>query len=537
MRHCERRSRRVDEASVGVYLSGANTRRIRGALAPLLQSGASIVVLTSGLDASRATAVAERVLLRALNENGRIAAFPSPLLPVVPPVAPVPDGLLAAIAGEYAQGGVIVQLRAQPDGSLLVSLLSDAGWTPSGSPLKYRSDGWFASDQDPLKAFKIVDADLLAVSNGAEISRTARPDGKHVVRFEETIPMSTYVVAFVVGPLEASAPVDVDGIPLRIIHVPGKGHLTELGLRAGAHGLRWFQQYYGIDYPTGKCDMLALPDFAAGAMENLGCITFRENLLLADARRSGKTSDKAVLAHVLSALNYSPSNLAGFPSCAFDRPIEAKMTGFGRSAVPGLIEATPIGSACPVGGIGAGGFERLMDGTFSTWFLKLGWMVEDTVWADQFHVFIKSGGRTIAKTLSTTAPPAGSPACRWARNSPSETSAQGAAAAGVAVFHLAGWLDMQSEKLFVETVQKAKDDGAQYVLLDMRDMDTITSSGIRAIQQAYKILTPKADTYKVAYLKLCNAPPQVYQVLGITGLLVNVPMYESQDDALESFGK
>src|SRR5512143_2156221 len=96
----------------------------------------------------------------------------------------------------------------------------------------------------------------------------------------------------------------------------------------------------------------------------------------------------------------------------------------------------------------------------------------------------------------------------------------------IAVFHLAGWLDMQSEKLFVETVQKAKDDGAQYVLLDMRDMDTITSSGIRAIQQAYKILTPKADTYKVAYLKLCNAPPQVYQVLGITGLLVNVPMYE-----------
>jgi CubicO group peptidase (beta-lactamase class C family) len=152
-------------AAVGFdgWAKGGDSVDYHAALVVSPQAQLGIVVLTSGLDSSRATAVAERVLLRALNENGRIAAFPSPLLPVVPPVAPVPDGLLAAIAGEYAQGGVIVQLRAQPDGSLLVSLLSDAGWTPSGSPLKYRSDGWFASDQDPLKAFKVVDADLLGV--------------------------------------------------------------------------------------------------------------------------------------------------------------------------------------------------------------------------------------------------------------------------------------------------------------------------------------------------------------------------------------
>ena len=81
-------------------------------------------------------------MLRALYENRRIAAFPSPLLPIVPPVAPVPDGLLAAIAGEYAQGNLIVRLQAQPDGSLQASLRSDAGWTPSGSPLNTtRTDG------------------------------------------------------------------------------------------------------------------------------------------------------------------------------------------------------------------------------------------------------------------------------------------------------------------------------------------------------------------------------------------------------------
>src|SRR5216117_2079611 len=155
-------------AAVGFdgWAKGGDSNDYHAALVVSPQAQLGIVVLTdSGPGSARAIAVAERVLLRALDENGRIAAFPSPLLPVVPRVAPVPDGLLAAIAGEYAQGSLIVQLQARPDGSLLVSLRSDAGWTPTppGSPLKYRSEGWFASDQDPLKAFKVVDADLLGV--------------------------------------------------------------------------------------------------------------------------------------------------------------------------------------------------------------------------------------------------------------------------------------------------------------------------------------------------------------------------------------
>ncbi|MBK5331475.1 MAG: ERAP1-like C-terminal domain-containing protein, partial [Ilumatobacteraceae bacterium] len=109
-----------------------------------------------------------------------------------------------------------------------------------------------------------------------------RDDGKHVVVFKPTMSMSTYLVAFVVGPLEATEPIDVDGTPLRAVHVPGKGHLTAFALEIGAFSLRWYQNYYGIPYPSDKVDMLALPDFAAGAMENLGCITYRESLLLAD---------------------------------------------------------------------------------------------------------------------------------------------------------------------------------------------------------------------------------------------------------------
>ncbi len=141
----------------------------------------------------------------------------------------------------------------------------------------------------------IVEPHLMAISNGPEIERTTFEDGtgndtgKVAVRFGETMPMSTYLVAFVVGLLEATEPVLVpragavdDFIPLRIIHVPGKGHLTAFGLDIGAHSLSWYQNYYGSPYPTDKCDMLALPDFAAGAMENLGAITYRESLLLAN---------------------------------------------------------------------------------------------------------------------------------------------------------------------------------------------------------------------------------------------------------------
>ena len=107
----------------------------------------------------------------------------------------------------------------------------------------------------------------------------------------------------------------------------------------------------------------------------------------------------------------------------------------------------------------------------------------------------------------------------------------------VTVFRLRGWLDAQSEEKLLEDARIAYDGGARYLLLDMRDLDTLTSAGMRAIQKVYQIFTPKEDQFKIAHLKLCNAPPQIYNVLGITGFLHNIPMYASLDDALESFGK
>jgi anti-anti-sigma factor len=107
----------------------------------------------------------------------------------------------------------------------------------------------------------------------------------------------------------------------------------------------------------------------------------------------------------------------------------------------------------------------------------------------------------------------------------------------VSVFHLRGWLDAQSEGQLLEAARTAYDGGARYLLIDMRDLDTLTSAGMRALQKCYQIFTPKEDHFKVAHLKLCNAPPQIYNVLGITGFLQNIPMYESMDAALQSFGK
>ncbi len=127
-----------------------------------------------------------------------------------------------------------------------------------------------------------VDDSLVAVANSPELGRTALGDGTIRFDFAPTMVMSTYLVAFVVGPLEMTDPVDVDGIPLRIVHIPGKDHLTGFALEAGAFALRYFTDYFGLPYPDQKLDLVAIPDFAFGAMENLGCVTFREVLLLID---------------------------------------------------------------------------------------------------------------------------------------------------------------------------------------------------------------------------------------------------------------
>ena len=127
-----------------------------------------------------------------------------------------------------------------------------------------------------------------AFSNGPAVNVTVLDGGARRFEFAPTIKMSTYLVAYVVGPLVATEPVDVDGIAVRVVHVPGREQLTGFALEIAAHSLRFYADFFGLPYPGQKLDLLAIPDFAFGAMENLGCVTFRETALLVDRDNSSQ---------------------------------------------------------------------------------------------------------------------------------------------------------------------------------------------------------------------------------------------------------
>jgi len=105
----------------------------------------------------------------------------------------------------------------------------------------------------------------------------------------------------------------------------------------------------------------------------------------------------------------------------------------------------------------------------------------------------------------------------------------------ITVFHLRGWLDAQSENDFLQWADEAYENGARYLLLDMSELDTLTSAGMRAIQKVYKKFTPEGAVKEKAHLKLASAPPQVYHSLKMAGFLLSIPMYESVLSAIDSF--
>jgi puromycin-sensitive aminopeptidase len=146
-----------------------------------------------------------------------------------------------------------------------------------------------------------IDPALQAVSN-TRIVEERSEGGKKVLRFADTISMSTYLVAFVVGNLEATAAEKVGATPLRVWCVPGKKHLAAFGQAVAAFALHFYEDYYGRPYPGDKLDLLAIPDFAAGAMENLGAITFRETALLVD-ETSATHAEKERVADVVAHEN------------------------------------------------------------------------------------------------------------------------------------------------------------------------------------------------------------------------------------------
>ena len=162
-------------------------------------------------------------------------------------------------------------------------------------------------DEPALKAeftlTAIVDKADHAISNGAIVSDTPGPGaGLHTIRFERTPKMSTYLVALAVGDFVCREG-GVDGTPIRVCATPDKQRLTAFALDAAEKNLHFYNGYYAIRYPFKKLDIVAVPDFAAGAMENTAAIFYRETLLLSDPANSTERSKKfiaQVLAHEMA---------------------------------------------------------------------------------------------------------------------------------------------------------------------------------------------------------------------------------------------
>ncbi len=140
----------------------------------------------------------------------------------------------------------------------------------------------------------VADNGDTAISNAKILSDTPGPgEGKHTIKFGTSPKMSSYLVALAVGDfqcLEGGA----DGIPIRVCAVPEKKEMGHFALESAEQILKFYDRYYGIKYPFGKLDLVGLPDFAAGAMENTAAIFYRETALLIDDKTASVEAHKGV---------------------------------------------------------------------------------------------------------------------------------------------------------------------------------------------------------------------------------------------------
>jgi aminopeptidase N len=109
---------------------------------------------------------------------------------------------------------------------------------------------------------------------------------KQSTTFETTPKMSTYLLAFVFGEMGYLEAKTKDGVLVRTYATPDNVQYTKFALDVAVKSLEFYNQYFDTPYPLAKCDFIALPDFASGAMENWGCITFREQALLVDEQNT-----------------------------------------------------------------------------------------------------------------------------------------------------------------------------------------------------------------------------------------------------------
>ena len=154
----------------------------------------------------------------------------------------------------------------------------------------------------PFDISLTVPTGMIAVANTAETAHEeAGP--KTTFHFAQTLPLPTYLVAFAFGELEIRELTRTTKPPIRLITTKGKSAMGALGLEATSGLVDALATWFGIPYPYDKLDIVAVPELSAGAMENAGLITFRDELLLLDPARAGvgsRRSQALVIAHELA---------------------------------------------------------------------------------------------------------------------------------------------------------------------------------------------------------------------------------------------
>lgn len=140
----------------------------------------------------------------------------------------------------------------------------------------------------------VVPKDKTAISNTASIEIREHEDGWKSVIFAPTPKMSTYLLAFIAGDFEHIEKKTKEGVLVRVFTTPGKIHQAEFALSCATKIISFFDGYFKIPYPLPVLDLIAAPDFAFGAMENWGAVTFRETALLVDSKHSSTINKQRV---------------------------------------------------------------------------------------------------------------------------------------------------------------------------------------------------------------------------------------------------
>ncbi|TSR04319.1 Endoplasmic reticulum aminopeptidase 1 [Bagarius yarrelli] len=143
----------------------------------------------------------------------------------------------------------------------------------------------------------------ITVSNMPKLRTLSLSDGLFEDQFDDTVKMSTYLVAFIVCDFLSISKQTQHGVQISVYTVPEKIKQAEFALDAAVRLLDFYDDYFDIPYPLPKHDLAAIPDFQSGAMENWGLTTYRESALLFDRHKSS-ASDKLgitmIIAHELA---------------------------------------------------------------------------------------------------------------------------------------------------------------------------------------------------------------------------------------------